>query len=231
MARRGVILLGSPGSGKGTQSQMLIEESLAFHISTGDLLRYEIHHNTDIGLMVKTGMASGSLVDDETVRAVLDRGLKRGFDSGAEMIVFDGYPRTTNQVVAFEKLCQENDIKQIVVVLLNITLDDLEDRIVNRVRCNTCGAVYNLKTKTTQTEGVCDKCGSSDFEKRSDDNRASLEKRRDEYQEKSEPVIALLRDKRYPFIELNANLAPKAVFDKIKQGLGEIFLDQDGLNR
>lgn len=183
-----LILLGAPGSGKGTQAARLVAENAFNHISTGDLLRAEVKSESELGLRVKAIMDSGNLVDDDTVLELL----KKNCDLKSSSYIFDGFPRNEAQAKALdEKVLADTPS---MAVYFDIDLDVLEQRIVNRRVCKGCGEIYNLLFKKPSVEGVCDKCGSTDLELRKDDNPETVKNRLKVYKESTEPVLKYYQD-------------------------------------
>jgi adenylate kinase len=178
-----LILLGAPGSGKGTQAAKLVEELTYQHISTGDLLRNEVASGSELGNRVKAIMDSGDLVDDGTVLELL----QKNCDLANSQYIFDGFPR--NEVQA--KALDEHVLKDVAstAIYFDIDLGVLEQRIVNRRVCKGCGEIYNLLFKKPQSDGVCDKCGSTDLQLRKDDNPETVKNRLKIYKESTEPVL------------------------------------------
>lgn len=186
-----IMMLGAPGSGKGTQAYLLCERYRIPHISTGQLLRDEIEKNSKLGKQVKSLMSTGELVSDDVVMQVLDQRIRqtdarRGF-------VLDGYPRNIPQAQALDsKLALIGRPLQL-VLLLDVDTELLVERITSRLTCSNCGAVFNTKNKPPTKKGVCDVCGERALQRRPDDKEKSVRVRLQAYHEETEPLIGFYR--------------------------------------
>jgi adenylate kinase len=183
-----IILLGAPGSGKGTQSQRLVERHGIPQISTGDLLRAAVKNGTPLGLRAKAAMDSGNLVDDETVLGMIRERLaepdaQRGF-------ILDGFPRTLVQARALDEMLKEMGQPLDAVVLLDVDYGELTKRISGRRSCADCGKVFNVFTSPVPADEVCPKTGQPHrIVQRSDDNEAAVTERLKVYDEKTKPLV------------------------------------------
>jgi adenylate kinase len=184
-----IVLVGPPGSGKGTQSQMLIESLNVEHIAVGDILREEIQKGSELGLKAKKIIDKGNLLDDETVFDIVKYRLKKSLD--VENIILDGYPRTVKQAELLQQYCNKCGLAPIKVIYFEVDINDerLQDRFANRFNCVKCGKVYNAKTNPPRVPGVCDDCKSTEFEVRVDDTKEVFEQRLKNYADKTQPVI------------------------------------------
>ena len=184
-----IILLGPPGAGKGTQASRLVEERNMVQLSTGDMLRAAVSAGTEIGLKAKAVMDAGELVSDEIVNALIDEKLSGlTHDQG---VIFDGYPRTSNQAESLDRLLAAHDRKLDVVIELEVDEEALVDRISGRFTCARCGEGYHDRHKRPAIDGVCDVCGSTEFKRRPDDNEATVRTRLVEYRAKTAPILPL----------------------------------------
>lgn len=182
-----IILLGPPGAGKGTQSSHLVETRGMRQLSTGDLLRAAVAEGTPVGLRAKDIMARGEFVSDEIVSALIgDELAKMDSSKGA---IFDGYPRTEAQAVSLDEILAQHGRKLDYVIELGVDEDLLVDRITGRFSCAACGEGYHDRHKMLAREGVCDKCGATEFKRRSDDNEESVRTRMQEYRQKTAPIL------------------------------------------
>ena len=182
-----IILLGPPGAGKGTQSSLLVEHHGMRQLSTGDMLRAAVKAQTPVGIKAKAVMDRGELVSDEIVSELIDAELTAmGDDVGA---IFDGYPRTEAQALQLDEILARHHRTLDHVIELAVDVDALVERITGRFTCASCGEGYHDVFKQPQTEGVCDKCGSTEFKRRPDDNEETVRTRMAEYRAKTAPIL------------------------------------------
>ena len=181
------ILLGPPGSGKGTQAKRLVERFSLVHLSTGDILRDAVSKGTEIGLRAKAIMAAGKLVDDDTVNGLVFARLQ---DENRN-VLFDGYPRTLQQAEALGTFLSAQGIELGLVVDIEVPEAALENRVVKRRVCssNACGAIYHLERKPSKVDGVCDLCGSP-LKHRADDTAEAFKSRMKEFYATFNPLQA-----------------------------------------
>lgn len=184
-----IILLGPPGAGKGTQAQRLVERFGMKQLSTGDMLRAAVKAGTPVGLRAKAVMEAGELVSDEIVSALIsDELAAMGEGNGA---IFDGYPRTEAQAVSLDQILADHGRKLDHVIELEVDEDALVERITGRYTCAKCGKGYHDQFEKPSEEGVCDKCGSTEFKRRPDDNEETVRTRMAEYRAKTAPILPL----------------------------------------
>ncbi len=191
---KNIILIAAPAAGKGTLSSMLVDKYNYAHISTGDLLREASLEKTSLGEKISNMLKNGELVTDEIVFELLEKRLsKNDIKNG---YILDGFPRTLEQALEYEKIIEKLKLELGIVVVLNTEYETLKKRIVGRVLCKKCGAVYNTLTgvNTPKNEHICDKCGGELY-KRSDDNEESFKTRYETYLEKTKPLIKYYEDK------------------------------------
>jgi len=204
-----VILLGPPGSGKGTQAD-LIQQSYGFpKISTGDLLRKEVELGTDLGKKVSQEMKAGRLVSDELVLELVEKRIAS--DDCRRGYVLDGFPRTLNQARLLEKL-EAN--RQETVFEFKVSEQEILRRLSGRVVCLQCGAVYNINNNRPQADGLCDFCGSK-LVVREDDRPEVIRERIRLYLETIAPLIDYYFSKNVLF-EINAEDKTENIFRSIK---------------
>lgn len=205
-----IILLGAPGSGKGTQAAKLVEGLSYQHLSTGDLLRKEISSSSDLGNRVKSILAEGKLVDNDTVLELLSSNC----DLSAKHYIFDGYPRNIDQAKCLDEAVLKGANSK--AVYLHINLDELAARLINRRTCGSCGEIYNLISKAPKVEGVCDKCGKSELTQRKDDNEETVVTRLNVFKESIKPILDYY-EKEDRLVTINASGSPEEIFEKIKK--------------
>ena len=183
-----IVMLGAPGSGKGTVAKLLTETLNIEHISTGDMFREEIKSGSELGKELENYMSDGKLVPDDVVIKILDERLSR--PTAQNGVVLDGFPRTKIQAEHLKELLNAKGKKINVAIQLNIPDEDIIYRTVKRRICSNkdCGAIYNLEFNKPKQEGICDICGSKLY-RREDDNEETVKRRIDTYHKRSEPII------------------------------------------
>jgi adenylate kinase len=184
-----IVLLGAPGSGKGTQSQLLVKANGIPQISTGDLLRDAVAKRTELGLTAKSAMDAGKLVDDATVLGMIRERLTR--PDAAKGFILDGFPRNIPQAEALSKMLAEMGTPLEAVVLLNLDLAILFKRLSGRRICESCGRVFNIYTAPAGALAHCDQCGEKHrLIQRPDDKEEVIGKRLDVYEAQTKPLIS-----------------------------------------
>ncbi|MFH2042933.1 MAG: adenylate kinase [Acidobacteriota bacterium] len=212
-----IILLGPPGSGKGTQGDLLGEHYGFPRISTGDLLRAEVGAGTPVGLEAKKAMDSGGLVDDDVVNEMIRRRIGRN-DCGKGYIL-DGFPRTIPQA---EQLNAINSKREEVVADIRVADERLVERLSARRVCS-CGAVFHAINRRPQIEDVCDACGGR-LIRRGDDSPEVIRERLRVYHELTEPLIVFYRQKGNYF-SVNGEADVQTVFAAIRSKLKDWILE------
>jgi adenylate kinase len=183
-----IILLGPPGAGKGTQARILAEREGLVQLSTGEMLRAAAAAGTEIGKEADRLMKNGHLVSDEIVIGVVDERLNA--PDVAAGVIFDGFPRTTPQAEALDRLMAEKTLALDAVVNIEVNDDAMVARISGRFTCANCGEGYHDTEKTPAVAGVCDVCGATEFERRNDDNAETVRARLVKYHAATAPLIA-----------------------------------------
>jgi adenylate kinase len=180
-----LVLLGVPGAGKGTQARLLGEALNLPQISTGDIFRYNLKNQTELGLLAKSYMDKGALVPDEvTIRMVEDRLAQPDCARGA---IMDGFPRNLAQVTAFDALTAPYGGVRL-VPLINLEDEEAIRRITGRRVCRTCGAVYHIEFNPPKVEGKCDLDGGELYQ-RDDDKLETVRNRLYVYYKQTAPLI------------------------------------------
>jgi len=182
-----IILLGPPGAGKGTQAHRLVEHHGMRQLSTGDMLRGAVSAGTPVGIKAKAIRDRGELVSDDIVSELIDAELAAmGSETGA---IFDGYPRTEAQARMLDEILERHGRKLDHVIELGVNEEALVERITGRFTCAKCGEGYHDVFKQPETEGVCDKCGSTEFKRRPDDNEETVRHRMQVYRSETAPIL------------------------------------------
>ncbi len=182
-----IILIGPPGAGKGTQARLIEEHRGLVQLSTGDMLRAAVAAGSDIGKRAKAIMDAGKLVSDEIVIGIIaDRIEEPDCRKG---VIFDGFPRTLVQADALGALFKRKGRKINGVIEIKVDDEVLVDRISGRFTCAECGEGYHDKHRQPAKPGVCDKCGSTGFKRRADDNAETVRTRLLAYYKETAPLI------------------------------------------
>jgi adenylate kinase len=188
-----LILLGPPGAGKGTQAQLLERDRGLVQLSTGDMLRAAIASGSALGRKVKGIMDSGALVpDDVMIQMIAERIAQPDCEKG---FILDGFPRTTAQAEALDRMLAEKGLKLDHVIEMTIDPEVLTTRIAGRFSCAKCGTGYHDEFKRPKVEGVCDNCGGREFTRRSDDRPETVKARLDAYNRQTAPLLPYYRAK------------------------------------
>ena len=205
-----IILLGAPGSGKGSIAKLLVENFKLAHISTGDLFRAAINKDDEFAQQIKSIVSSGQYVPDSITNKIASDAIMEASKTH-DGFILDGYPRTVDQA---------NYLKEITnidyVLYLDIDNEELIKRITGRRICPNCGAIYNVNTAPKpKNDNVCDVCGSLLIQ-RKDDNIEVAKKRIDVYVEQTEPLIQFYDNEKI-LVKLNANQDLKTLFNEVKK--------------
>lgn len=211
-----IMLLGAPGVGKGSQAALLSKALSVPHISTGDIFRYHIANNTDLGKEASGYIEKGMLVPDElTVNIVAGRLMEEDCKNG---FILDGFPRTINQAVALEKVL--NDLKIKLDRIVNIVLDDrsIIERLTGRRVCPKCAAVFHTEDKPSKSYGICDFC-NSELIQRDDDTEETIVKRLQVYHEQTKPLIEYYKNK-VDMVNIESNKSFEVTTNRVFEALG-----------
>lgn len=187
-----VILLGPPGSGKGTQAHKMVERYHIPQISTGDILRAAVKERTPLGVEAQGYMDQGKLVPDEVVVGIVRDRLKASDCNGG--FILDGFPRTVPQAEALDSTLGEMKRGIDHCVSIDVDSNELIKRLTGRRTCRSCGAMYHLTFGPPKKEGVCDTCGGELYQ-RDDDQEETIRARLQVYTEQTAPLIEYYREK------------------------------------
>lgn len=181
-----IIMLGAPGTGKGTVASILSKELKIPQVSTGDIFRKNIKEGTKLGKIADSYISKGQLVPDDITVDLVSKRLKE--PDANEGVILDGFPRTVKQAEELDRILQENNKKVDIAINLVTPEDEIIQRIENRRICPECKAVYNLTLKPPKKEGICDECGH-ELTKRKDDNADTIRSRLKTYFNLTSPLI------------------------------------------
>jgi len=188
-----IILLGPPGAGKGTQAKGLQERHSVVQLSTGDMLRAEVASGSELGQQAKEIMDSGGLVSDDLIINMISSRIDQ--DDCKNGFILDGFPRTTPQADALDQMLEEKSFVIDHVIELKVDDDAMVTRITGRYTCAGCGAGYHDEFQKPKENGVCDKCGGTEFARRADDNAETVRSRLEAYHDQTAPIVSYYGDK------------------------------------
>jgi adenylate kinase len=214
-----LILLGPPGAGKGTQAKRLETARGLVQLSTGDMLRQAVGSGSALGQQAKKVMEAGQLMPDEIIIAMIAERIaapeaRKGF-------VLDGFPRTEAQAEALGRMLAGRGSRLDAVIELAVDEAALIERISGRFTCAKCGAGYHDKFQPPKKPGVCDRCGSTEFVRRKDDNPETLKARLEAYRAQTAPIVPYYRRKGL-LKEVDGMAAPDQVTREIETILGDV---------
>ena len=182
-----IILLGPPGAGKGTQAKMIVDKRGIVQLSTGDMLRDAVKSGSALGQKAKALMEAGELVPDDLVIGIIDSRLDE--PDCAKGFILDGFPRTIAQAEALDDLLGKKDLALHAVIKMDVDEEALTRRISGRFSCASCGQGYHDDFQKPAKDGICDKCGSTDFIRRKDDNAETVRSRLEVYHNQTAPIL------------------------------------------
>jgi adenylate kinase len=214
-----IVLFGSPGSGKGTQSKYIVEWLGIPQISTGDMLRDHIRRGTEIGKSIEARMRAGTLVPDELVNTLVSERVTQ--PDCARGFILDGYPRTTAQARQMMRLLTPLAVEEVVIHLI-VDYNVIIARMQGRRVCPKCGTLYNSVSRPPKTEGICDLDGEK-LVIREDDRPEVVRERLDQYEAQTRPVIDFFREDHHRVFDVDASRErPETVFGRIQAMLAGI---------
>ena len=182
-----LVMLGAPGAGKGTQAKRLEDMRGMVQLSTGDMLRAAVAAGTKLGLQAGDIMERGELVPDELVIGLISERMDQ--EEGGAGFILDGFPRTIGQAEALDELLTSRGDEVDLVLVIDVDDDALVGRITGRYTCASCGEGYHTLFKQPKEEGVCDRCGGTEFKRRKDDTEEVVRERLKAYHAQTEPLV------------------------------------------
>ena len=189
-----IVFTGAPGCGKGTQARILKEKVAIPHLSTGEMLRAEAAKPTTLGREIKELLDAGSFVTDEMIVEMVSSRIDE--DDCKNGFILDGFPRTLPQAEVLENMLNQKGITLDAVIEIQVPDEIIMERILGRYSCMDCGAGYHDKFQKPKVYGVCDKCGGTNFYRRLDDNRTTVQNRLVNYRKFTYPTIPYFEQKK-----------------------------------
>jgi adenylate kinase len=181
-----LLLLGAPGSGKGTQAKFLVQNLGVPQLSTGDMLRAAVRDKTELGLKAKEFMDSGNLVPDSLVISLIQERIKKADCRNG--FILDGFPRNVSQADSLDKILKLSDLSISKVIAIDVPQEDLIERLTGRRNCAQCGAGYHIRFQPPKVLNKCDNCNSS-LVQRADDVESVIRDRLKVYTTQTEPLF------------------------------------------
>lgn len=210
--RCAVVLIGPPGSGKTTLARALATKAPGSIIEVGNLLEAEVRRDTPLGRQIADFKVAGKLVPSELVKQVLSAELKK---ASGEFVIFDGIPRSEEQIGILFQLLKENELCLCSILLLKLDLQTLLNRVTGRRICAKCGSVYNVFTSPPNADGICDACGGT-LVQRKDDRIEVVQARLKIYDQETIPVIELFRQQfSAVFLEESSDTSPERLLKRV----------------
>ena len=223
MPELNLVLLGPPGSGKGTQGERLQEDFRLPYYATGDILRAAVRDSTELGTEAKGYMDRGDLVPDQVMVGLIAERVSR--EEAADGFILDGFPRTTAQAEALDSKMSELDRSITVAILIDVSDDDVIRRLGGRRTCVKEGHIFHVEFDPPKNEDVCDICGAR-LEIRDDDKPEVIRKRLDTYHDKTEPVVSYYEE-RGILRRVDGSREPDDVSDRIRAMLATLKMEEE----
>lgn len=212
-----LLLIGAPGTGKGTMSALLKSNLGLVHISTGDILRASIKEGSAVGRKAQAYIEAGQLVPDEIIHDIIVERLSK--DDIKNGFLMDGYPRNIEQAEDLDSILKQLGLQIDKVVLLKLDEQELAKRVTGRRLCKQCGAIYHVTNKPSKVEGVCDSCGGELYT-RKDDTLASLKTRLSDFHKVTEPMVEHYKTMNL-LKEVDASKASDEVYQSILESIND----------
>ncbi len=210
-----IILIGAPGSGKGTQARRFIEKYNFVQLSTGDVLRAAIAEKTEIGLLAQSYMNQGKLVPDDVMINLVKVYMNQ---QAGKSVIFDGFPRTVAQAESLNSMLAKLDKKIDNVVYFKVNPQILTKRLTGRRTCSKCGEIYHIESKPSSKGHICEKCGGS-LTQRPDDREEVISERLAQFEKNTGPTISFYKQQGN-LVEVDCEQEPDVVFEQIIKILG-----------
>jgi adenylate kinase len=187
--RAAIVLMGSPGSGKTTLARALAERTPISIIEVGNLLKREVQRGTTLGKAIKPFTSTGNLVPLAHVKKIVSKALQKAHE---DIVLFDGIPRSTEQILPLREMLAENGLELSAVIILTLDLQTALDRLVGRRICNQCGALYNISGRSAKQAKICKRCGG-ELIQRKDDSEEVVRERFERFRIETLPVIEFFK--------------------------------------
>jgi adenylate kinase len=223
MSELNLVLLGPPGSGKGTQGERLQEDFRLPYYATGDILRAAVREGTELGTTAKEYMDRGDLAPDEVIVGVIAERVARS--EAADGFILDGFPRTIAQAEALDSKMEELGRKLTAAVLIEVSDDEVVRRLGGRRTCVKEGHIFHLEFDPPKNDGICDICGAR-LEIREDDKPEVVRHRVEEYHSKTEPLVAYY-EREGLLRRVDGSLEPDEVNDRIRALLATLRMEEE----
>jgi len=218
-----LVLLGPPGSGKGTQGERLQEDFRLPYYATGDILRAAVREGSELGTKAKEFMDRGDLVPDEVMVDLIAERVSR--EEAADGFILDGFPRTTGQAEALDAKLEELGRGLSAAILIEVSDDEVIRRLSGRRVCVKEGHIFHVEFDPPKNEGVCDICGAQ-LEIRDDDKPEVVRHRLEQYHGKTEPLVSYYEE-RGLLRPVDGALAPEEVNDRIRAMLATLRMEEE----
>jgi adenylate kinase len=223
MPELNLVLLGPPGSGKGTQGERLQEDFRLPYYATGDILRTAVREGTELGDEAKGYMDRGDLVPDEVMVGLIAERVSRA--EASDGFILDGFPRTTAQAEALDASLEELDRSLTVAVAIEVSDDEVVRRLGGRRTCVKEGHIFHVEFDPPKNEGICDICGAR-LEIREDDKPEVIRHRLSTYHEKTEPLVSYY-EKRGILRRVDGSRDPDEVNDRIRAMVATLRMEEE----